>query len=265
MRRSILLILALAAAAISPPAAAAAVLELTDPDALASLAGVWKFRPGDDLGWARPDYDDSAWGEVRIPTGFGRHDAVSELAWYRLEIRLAPQRAPAREERAELRLGILIGKVDSAYELYAGGVKLGSVGELPPAPRMDYDRHGIYPVPAGAVDESGRLVVALRVWKSPATRSDVGGPVEGPFYAGPIEKLTRRELLHGIPRLFLAGLFVVLGLFHLELWRLRPQLASYGWFSVSAVLLAVYTLLRTQWKYFLSDERCAPRPAAVGS
>ena len=234
--------------------AAGEPVELSDLDQAVSLAVMWKFQPGDNAGWAAPDYDHSGWRTIRIPTGFGRDDASGELAWYRLEIQVGPPgRGPTPEERADLRLALTIGKVDSAYEVFAGGVRLGGVGAMPPSPRMDYDRHGIYPVPPQAVDSEGRLVVALRVWKSPQTWSEIGGPHEGPFLLGREANLTRQQMLSELPAVFLAGLFMVVGLFHLELYRRRPQLPGYLWFFGCSTAFAAYSFLRTQWKYQLSD------------
>ncbi|MEM7587380.1 MAG: ATP-binding protein [Acidobacteriota bacterium] len=229
-------------------------LEVRETGAVTSLAVPWKFSPGDDVAWSDPDYDDRNWREVRIPTGFGRRDAEAVFAWYRLTVDLAPgQQRLTLEDRADLRLGVTVGKVDSAYEVYAGGRLLGGVGALPPQPRIDYDRHGIYAVPATAVDSSGRLVIALRVWKAPATRSSVGGPHEGPFLLGPIEQLTRRELVSELPSLLLAGWFLILGLIHIELFRRRTALRSYLWFALLCFSFAAYGFLRTQWKYALTD------------
>ncbi len=226
----------------------------TEASGLADLTGPWKFHPGDDPARAAPDFVDVGWATIDIPTGFGRRDVEAELAWYRLEIQVGPPHSRlSDEERRDLRLGVTIGKVDSAYELYAGGRLLGGVGALPPAPRMDYDRHGTYAVPSDAVDAEGRLVLALRVWKSPETRSDVGGPHEGPFLFGRLEDLTRRELLADLPSLFLAAIFLLLGLIHLELFRRRPQQAGYLWLGLTVIAAAGHTFLRTQWKYALTD------------
>ena len=156
-------------------------------------------------------------------------------------------------EIADMRLGVAIGKVDSAYELYAGGLQIGGVGSLPPTPQMDYDRHGIYPVPYSAIDAERRLVLALRVWKAPATRSSVGGPHEGSFLLGAVEGLTRRELLSELPSVFLAGWFLLLGLVHFELFRRRKEASGYLWFALLCLAFGVYAWLRTQWKYLLSD------------
>ena len=236
-------------------AANGAPLEVREPGEVTNLAGDWKFRPGDDPAWAEPELDDDDWGEIRIPTGFGRRDTESTFAWYRLQVDMASGSLPrSAAERADLHLGITIGKVDSAYEVYVGGQRLGGVGKLPPAPRMDYDRHRIYSVPSSAISADGRLVIALRVWKAPATRSSVGGPHEGPFLLGPIGHLTRRETVSELPSFFLAGWFLILSIVYLELFRRRSALRGYLWFSLLCLSFGVYAVLRTQWKYLLTDQ-----------
>ncbi len=240
------LVLALAAPAGATP------FVWSDSTGILDLAGPWKFKPGDDPLWAGPDLDDGDWRQVRIPTGFGRRDADAEIAWYRLEVRIRPPDGPGRELRRSA-LGVKIGKVDSAYEIFAGGIPLGGVGAMPPSPSMDYDRHATFAVPQQAVDPQGRLVLALRVWKSPETRGDVGGPHEGAFLFGRHAELIRHELLSELPFLLLAGMFLIMGLVHLELFRRRPQLGSYLWLSLTVLTFASYTFLRTQWKYFLTD------------
>jgi signal transduction histidine kinase/CheY-like chemotaxis protein len=243
-------VLFMAAAGIT---ADASPLEIRSTDEITSLAVAWKFRPGDDPMWAASNLDDG-WREIRIPTGFGRNDVESAFAWYRLELDLAPGEQTLDDaERADLQLGITVGKVDSAYEIYAGDLYLGGVGSLPPTPRIDYDRHRIYAVPSRAVAEDGRLSLALRVWKAPETRSSVGGPHGGPFLIGPIEQLIRREIFSELMAFFLAGWILIIGLVHLELYRRRPALRGYLWFALLCGTFGVYTILSTQWKYLLSE------------
>ena len=221
-----------------------------------SLAGTWKQRTGDDLRWAQADYDDSDWTPVRVPLGWGRRSGPrAAYAWYRLTVQVGPDGlGPTPEERAPLRLGLALGKVDSAYEVYAGGERLGGVGALPPVGRMDYDRHAIYFVPTSAIEPGGRLVVALRTWKPEVTSPAVPGPVEGPYRLGPIEILTRDALLAELPSLVFAALFVAAGLYHLQLFRRQPDLREYLWFGLVAVGAGAYTFLRSQWKYALFDD-----------
>jgi signal transduction histidine kinase/ActR/RegA family two-component response regulator len=218
------------------------------------LSGEWRFRTGDDPAWADPELDDTGWDRISVPTGWGRDDDAGEMAWYRRRLTVHPDAA-----RRPPGLSLLMGRVDSAYELYAGGRLLGGVGALPPFPRMDYDRLARFPVPAEAVGAGGELVVALRVWKSPETESSVGGPVEGRFALGPSIDMERWVLFDEMAALFLAGLYVLVGLYHLQLFSRRPESREYLWYAAVAIDAGLYCLLRTQWKYAVTDRFAAAK------
>ena len=94
----------------------------------------------------------------------------------------------------------------------------------------------------------------MRTWKSDVTSPSVPAPVEGRYRLGPIDELTRDELFAELPALVFAALFVVAGLYHLQLFRRQPELRDYLWFGLVAVGAGGYTLLRTQWKYAVSDD-----------
>jgi len=229
----------------------ASAREIADPAKVTSLAGPWRFLPGDEMVYADPGYEDSGWAQIRIPTGFGRHDADSAFAWYRITLDYGPEVA---QERADLDLGVTIGQVDSAYQLFAGGILLGGVGRLPPdEPSYNYDRNAIYSIPSRALSENGHLVLALRVLKSPDTRSSVGGPHEGPFYVGPIAKLTRQEILSELPTLFLSCVYFLLVLSLVGLYGLGPNSRAVWLLAGLTIGFGVYGFLRTQWKYVLTD------------
>jgi signal transduction histidine kinase len=228
----------------------AAALDIATLDEPTSLAVPWRFHPGDDPTWAARDLDDTQWPQLQIarPWALQGYADVVGFAWYRLTVRLPSSEAP--EDR---RLGVRMGRFISAYELYAGGRPLGGVGSLPPTPREDYDRQRIYPIPAAAVDPSGRLVLAVRVWRNPNLPWPTGGPDGGRFRIGHIEDLTRDQLATEFPYVILGFVFVVVGLYHGWLFRLRRERTEYLWFSLFALDCAFYILLRTQWKYVLTD------------
>jgi signal transduction histidine kinase/HPt (histidine-containing phosphotransfer) domain-containing protein len=229
------------------------------PDGSRSLGGSWRYAVGDDPGWAARDLDDRGWEERRVPSGWGRrHGAEEPFAWFRRTVELDDE---LRASAAAGMLGLTIGKVDSAYDVYAGGRHLGGVGGLPPRGRVEYDRHRTYRVPPEAVDAGGRLVVAVRAWNSPVTNAHEPALVEGPFEVGPIDALARRALLSELPELVLAALFLVTGIYHVQLHRRRPELREYLWFGVLAMGAATYTFLRTQWKYLLVDDFTALKEA----
>jgi signal transduction histidine kinase/CheY-like chemotaxis protein/HPt (histidine-containing phosphotransfer) domain-containing protein len=212
------------------------------------LSGRWKFHLGDDPAFAQPAFDDSRWEEIRVPGGWGvqGHPGVSGVAWYRATVDASGSLG------SEDALGVTLGNVDSAYELFAGGRRLGGVGGLPPRARPEYDRHATYIIPRETIAQDGKLVLALRVWKAPYTTRWGGGLVEGPYRIGPLSALTRQQAQADLPALVLAFIFLMVGLYHLQLYRRRPELAEYLWFGLIAAVAGFYSLLRSQWKYALS-------------
>jgi hypothetical protein len=69
-----LLLLLLAAIAAKAHAQQSVVLG----NAVAALTGPWKFHTGDNITWAQPDFDDSAWSTMDLtPTGAARARAIS--------------------------------------------------------------------------------------------------------------------------------------------------------------------------------------------
>jgi signal transduction histidine kinase len=234
---------------LAPSAAAEVVVhDLARP---ADLTGPWKFRAGDDPAWAAPDISDAGWSEIQVARPWGRqgYRGYAGVAWYRVHVRLPP--AALRAPRPAL--GWTVGLVDSSYEAYAGGLRLGGVGALPPHARMEYDRTRTYPIPGEAIGADGALVLALRVWKSPIKDANLGGPYHGAFLIGRLEDLARREVVGEVPSLVLSVLFLVVGIYHLQLHRRRPELTEYLWFGITAAVSGLYTFLRSQWKYALSE------------
>ena len=69
-------------------------------------------------------FDDSGWDRYPVPTGWGFPRLEGQLVWYRREVRIDP----GCTRSSERPLGLTIGKVDSAHEVYVGGRHLGGVG-----------------------------------------------------------------------------------------------------------------------------------------
>jgi len=240
----LLALLVAALAGVGPNTAAPRTLESLE--APVSLAGTWRYRVGDDIAWARADFDDSAWATIRVPSGWGPRGYEGPRApfiWYRLDLELAAlPPGPGR-------LAVALGSVDSAYEVYASGERLGGVGALPPAATPDYDRHAIWVIPRHLIDPDGRLLIALRVWKSPDTNSRAGSLVAGPVLIGSFADLVQRQALAELPQFAVIALFLVTAITHLHLFSRRRQPPEYLWFGVLSLQAAAYTFLRTQWKY----------------
>ena len=227
-------------------------------DLSSPLPRTWSVHFGESdagqggLDFSRVDFDPSNWSSAEVPGPFVRSEKQANgahSAWFRTVVQLQPALV-----RSSLPLGVAVGRVNSAYEIWAGGQKLGGVGRLPASlggadpPQIDYDRQAIWPVPPEAVSADGRLAVAIQVWTEPRF-GYVGGPHEGQFRVGPLADLVAGQYRSELPNTILISLFLLLGLFHLELYRRRRDQHGYLWFAVVATLVATYSFLRTQWKY----------------
>jgi diguanylate cyclase (GGDEF)-like protein len=173
------------------------------------------------------------------------------MAWYRTTLYLdigasgIPGAVPV--------LGVRTGRVMSAFELYAGGRLVGAVGALPPSPRVQYDRTRVFPLPPEAIDENGRLVLALRVWGGPQAMIDAwyAGPYQGVFRIGHYTPLIQKLVLGELPGLIAVVLFLAFGLYLIYIFRRNRQLVSYFWFGMLAINIGIYSLCLAQWKYLL--------------
>ena len=218
-----------------------------------SLKGQWRFQPGDDLAWAAPGLADSEWGFMSVPGRWpaGGYPETGQLAWYRLTLQLD---SSLWNESALSSLAVRLGKVLNAYELYAGGELVGGVGKLPPLSEVAYDKEQVFQVPASAVDETGRLVLALRVWggKNTAVQAWSAGPALGEYTLGEYRPLLLSGFISELPGLLFCALIFAFGCYHLYLYARNRTLDTYLWFGLAALNIALYGLMLTQWKY-LSD------------
>ena len=92
-----------------------------------SLRGQWQFHPGDNLDWAAVSLNETGWVGKAMPGRWDKDNfhASNPMAWYRLTLQLDPQLL-ACDQLSQL--SVRMGKVLSAYELYAGGELVGGVG-----------------------------------------------------------------------------------------------------------------------------------------
>jgi diguanylate cyclase (GGDEF)-like protein len=215
-----------------------------------SIAGAWRFQPGDDIAWAAADYPDRGWASLMVPRDWGRqgYDDFSGMAWYRVNLYFDLDDAHVVRQLEQA--GVTLGKIHSAYELYAGGELLGSIGKLPPHPEMRFDEYRTYAIPAAAIGEDGKVSLAIRVWgQDIAAGASSGGAYEGPFKVGKLPDLYQDIGLREVASLMLISVYVLFGLYHLYLYGRNPQLKQYLWFGLLAILIASYSFSISQWKH----------------
>ncbi len=230
--------------------AQAVEFELESADQVVQLHGAWRFRVGDDLRWADPGYNHGAWDNILVPRDWRRqgYEDLTGFAWYRATVQIGG--LEQGQPNLVHQLGISIGKVHSAYELFLGGILVGGAGRFPPDPQPISDRKRIFSIPPEAIDENGKLLVALRVWRHPTVgNSSTAGLFEGQYSVGPSFELTKRVWFTEALALMLVISYLGFGTYHLYLYARNPRLKEFLWFGVVACLVAVYTLEMSQWKH----------------
>jgi hypothetical protein len=171
-------------AAPAPPAPAADTLVVQGlGKATVALGGKWEFKTGDDMAWASPVFDDSAWEKIGVDRHWGvqGHFAYTGYAWYRRHIDFVP--LPGGATQMSLFMPIL----HDAYEVYWNGALIGRYGRLPPHQVVYYDMGS----QLFGLGTPGSGVLAIRVWTSPLspTATGEGGGLTTPPAAGSTEAI----------------------------------------------------------------------------
>jgi hypothetical protein len=156
-----------------------------DPDPLRagqSLAGTWKIKTGDDMGWKEPGLDDSSWRNAAVPLywetqGFKDYDG---FGWYRFRFR------PSSELQGKT-LILLAGKIDDIDETYLNGERVGRTGKMGDDPERirtsgEYAELRAYTIPGGLLKFGEENVIAVRVYDA---------WLHGGIYDGPVGLITR--------------------------------------------------------------------------
>ena len=202
----------------------------TTPPEPVRLHGEWRLRAGDDLRWASPALDDRAWKRAEVPaeweTVLPNHDG---FGWYRREVRL-----PAVLEEGPL--GLHLGTVGDAFEVYWNGVRIGGRGSFPP--RFVEGVHpSLFLVPARAlaVRAGGPHVVAVRVYNDYAYGGMMGGARVGRYDVLVAGSPPRETIIGGLISFFLA-----VGAYHLVFFLRRREARENLHFAVLCVLVALY-------------------------
>ncbi len=137
-----------------------------------NLRGYWKFTIGDDIEWAKPNYNDEDWEDIRVPSTWenqGFH-GYNGYAWYRKKFEL-------NLSRINSTMYLRVGYIDDADEVYVNGKLVGKSGDFPPTFETAYNAFRVYPIPKNLLNLNGRNVIAVRVYDSQLGGGIVSGDV----------------------------------------------------------------------------------------
>jgi hypothetical protein len=136
------------------------------------LNGSWKFSIGDDKAWAAPDYDDSNWDIIAVPSKWENqgYNDYNGYAWYRKRFNIS-------DFSDNGYLYLQLGRIDDVDEVYFNGRLLGSRGGFPPNYVTAYNQNRKYIIPKDFLKVNGENVIAVKVYDEYLEGGIVGGPV----------------------------------------------------------------------------------------
>ena len=260
--RSLAAALLLCAAALDAQSAQppANTVRVTVGQSAVPLFGHWKFTVGDSPRdpktgiplWAEPDFDDSAWETLDLAPGAADeeylpgwnargHAGYWGWAWYRLRVEITAS--------PEEQLAIDAPKAaDDAWQLYAGGRLIGSLGKFDRngnVERVYNSRPLIFPLMKDGESQQGtvHVTLALRVWMGPGSLEDAGG-------------LLRSGALRGglhYPPMLVAGSIALQSRHDWQDWLIRraDEFAYVALFLLLTVLSAALVLLDRSDRVYL--------------
>lgn len=123
------------------------------------LEGSWKFHVGDQASWSSPNFNDSKWEYIHVPSrwedeGFNGYDG---FAWYRRKFE-----GKTLDKNESYTLGL--GFIDDCDEVYLNGKLIGFSGSMPPKFKTAYNNERRYAIPNDAINFDGDNVIAVRVF-----------------------------------------------------------------------------------------------------
>jgi len=139
---------------------------------LKGLSGKWKFSIGDDMEWAKPNYDDSNWERLYVPATWeeqGFH-GYNGYAWYRIKVRLT-------NNPDNSALYLKLGYIDDVDEVFVNGRRIGQTGQFPPNYTTAYNANRSYLIPADIINEYEEITIAVRVFDEGGEGGIVTGDV----------------------------------------------------------------------------------------
>lgn len=137
---------------------------------LINLKGSWKFSIGEREEWVDPNYDDSSWESIFVPSSWEDQGfyGYNGFAFYRKEFTVS-------SEHQGKALFIKLGYIDDVDEVYVNGKKIGSTGSFPPHYQTAYNSRREYYLPENVIHFDKRNVIAVKIYDS----QQEGGILDG--------------------------------------------------------------------------------------
>jgi beta-galactosidase/beta-glucuronidase len=131
-----------------------------------NLNGHWKFNLGDNKEWASPNFDDSDWDMIYVPSSWEDegYNGYNGYAWYRKEFEID-------SKYFDKKLYLSLGAIDDVAEIYINGKMIATSGSFPPNFESAYNSKIWLPLQENILNKKGTNLIAVRVYD----QQQVGG------------------------------------------------------------------------------------------
>lgn len=231
----------------------------------AAAAPVVRYHFGDDpdgkLGWADPNFDDSAWPVAQQGRWLAPPFYSDGFVWVRVLM-------PVRRDAAGP-IAVQISNQSAsliAAELFVNGVPVGRQGSLPPrAAPIAFARDAVFDLPPGTAGTGMNVLVAFRAWYPPGFRSRAGATAEFAIDESRNLHLELRAdhsaaLIGDGPNLALNAIIFLMGAGLIAFWRWAGghDLLVCSWMLMAASLMLLWgasvslgLVAVSLWTYYL--------------
>jgi sialate O-acetylesterase len=146
-----------------------------------SLNGEWFFEIGDDMAYAKSNYNDKDWEKIKVPGAWENHGfpGYDGFAWYRITFEVP-------ERLKEKVLYLKLGRIDDIDMVFLNGELIGSHGKFPPEYKTAYDVKRVYAISKNLIKFGKRNSLAIRVY-------DVGG--QGGIVSNDLGIYSRKDVI----------------------------------------------------------------------
>lgn len=210
------------------------------------LKSGWVFLKGDNPEWKSPDMEDSSWAKKTLPdSGYDPNPEVTVTGyhWYRCHLIL-----PDNIKESSVSLAVNFGKIRDVDEVFFNGIKIGSTGKVSPVLQADLEKDRIYSISSRLL-QPGKNVLAVRIY----TSTDYYGLDNVPIIGNELTlswKNTGKEVFN----IIFGFVFIAMGLFFILGSIVRSTNKSNLFFSLFSIILGMYTLIRTQFRYRIFED-----------
>ncbi len=230
-------------------------VELNESLNLGRMPNKWKFRGDDNKGYRDPGYDDSKWETVdSLPHNWSdetrRPFSRQNICWYRLTITFS---SAFHDKPLLLRLG----PIEDADETYFNGIFIGSEGVIDGAgsrPRkFAGDKIRIYSIPSSLIRTAGPNVLSIRVQSLYPFKAGFAA-VQSSALLGVSHFILKQFFIENLIQILIVIMIIFVSSLYIHHYIFQSYENRQAFFLITCIVIAVYYLMRSQFKFYISDD-----------